>query len=592
MTKLLKQEGPFLKNKNSTHKMMRNLLIALTPIILFSVYKNGYLPYSHQKTNILGLFYPLLFIMLPTFTTFLTELLYTKYFLKKNKEELMEFTKNSFSIVPGLFLGLILPINTPLSIVILGAVFATIIGKMLFGGFGYNIFNPALVGRLFIISTYALVITNHGGYMNPLEVDTITTATPLSNVSIISGIGTYETLVKPYGNLWDFLIGTIPGAMGETSALLCIIAGIFLSITKVIKWKIPLIYILTVFGMTYLIGGMNGLGIWYPLFQVLSGGLLFGAVFMATDPVTSPVTPIGQILYGLFLGILTVVFRYLTPYPEGVLTSILTMNMFVFILDKIGRKSQIHFWKCVLMFVIAWAIIIEASIFIGNKYDKRNHIDSKYKIVSKKVLQDGYQYIVTYDGYASKIKASIEIKKDKITKFEVIEQNESFYNKIEQANYIDKLLKEQQKIEEIDTISGATITSTAIKKIFILTLQDAKNGKDQNIETNDPITTSDFIIKNKEKKENKTIYTVETKSFGGMMTLQITLQSDKVETVEIVSYHDTYLGKLEQADYINKVIQNQNNLDTVDTISGATISSNAIKIAIQKTIEEHEKQNE
>ena len=461
--------GPFIKSKNSTTKIMNHLLIALTPIIIFAFIKNGIIPYKNGSTNIIGLFYPLFFILISTASTFIFETIYICLFKKENIKHSL---KHGYSLLPGLFLGLILPLNTPILLVILAALVSSIIAKMLFGGFGNNIFNPALVGRLFIISAYAIVIGKNGGYLNPSEIDAVASATPLTNASLINGIGTYETLVKPYGSLMNFFIGTIPGSVGETSALLCLLGFVYLTFKKAIKWKIPVTYILTVFAITYVIGGMNNLGIWYPLFQIFSGGLMFGAIFMATDPVTSPVTPIGQILYGLFLGILTVVFRFLTPFPEGVLTSILTMNMFVMILDKIGSLARFNFKITLIPFIVSWMLILGLSIGISVNYNKEKK-DENFKIISKEETTNEATYVVTQKGYHGLIKAKIIIENGKVKEFQVLEQNDSFYKKIEDEDYINKL----KENTEIDTISGATITSTALKKMLKNTLKDY-NGKD------------------------------------------------------------------------------------------------------------------
>lgn len=473
-----KLKGPYMKSKNKTSKMMIHLIIALIPIILFSFYKNGILPYIHSKTNIVGLFYPLIMVLTASLSTLVFEVLYAKIFLKE--KNLKKYIINSYSFIPGIFLALILPINTPISILIFGSFMASIVGKMLFGGFGNNIFNPALIGRIFIIATYAVVISNHGGYLNSYEVDTISSATPLSNASLVSGIGTYETLVKPYGSLLDFFIGTIPGALGETSALLCLLAFLYLTVTKTIKWRIPTFYVGTVFIMTLLIGLFNGLGFWYPFFQILSGGLMFGSVFMATDPVTSPTTPIGQVIYGLSLGILTVVLRYLTPYPEGVLTSILTMNMLVFIIDKIGVKTRLNYKKAIIPFTLLLSLILLLPINIASKYNVDiDEKDPNYNVISTDINNNETIYLVTQRGYVGDIKAEITISNNKIVKIEILEQNESFYQKVMDADYINKLMNEQNNIENIDTVSGATITSTALKKMVINTLEEhgEKNEK-------------------------------------------------------------------------------------------------------------------
>lgn len=463
--------GPFMKSEDNTSKMMFRVVIALIPIIIFSFYKNGIIPYIHQTTDLLGAFYPLLFISIAVLSTLIFETFYQLLFNKD--KNLKKILGDSYAYMPGLFLGLILPINTPLSIVVIGGFCASIIGKMLFGGFGKNIFNPALIGRLMIISTYSLIIMNNGGYLNSYEVDTISSATPLSNVSLVTGIGTYEQLVAPYGSLWDFLIGTIPGCVGETSSLLCLAAFVYLTITKTIKWRIPVCYVSTVFLMTLGIALFNKTGIWYPIFEILSGGLLFGAVFMATDPVTSPITKSGQIIYGLLLGLLTVTLRYLTAYPEGVLTSILTMNMLVFIIDKLGVKIKFDKKKIIIPLVIIIFLIIAITLVIGDKKNvKIDSTDHNFEIISKEVANDKTTYIVTEQGYESKIKIQIVISNDRVTSIEILDQNDSFFSKVIDANYTEKLLQEQDNLSDCDTVSGATFSSTAVRKALINTLSD------------------------------------------------------------------------------------------------------------------------
>lgn len=465
-------KGPFIKSKNNTSKMMNNLLIALIPIIVFTFYKNGIIPYLNNKIDLLEMFYPLIFVIIGPITSFLVEYLYSYVFLKLRKGKLKEYIKNSYSIFPGLFVSLVLPLNTPISILILACVIAIIIGKMLYGGFGHNIFNPALIGCLFVLSCYSSIINQNGGYLNSYELDTIASSTPLTNMNIEGTIGSYETLVKPYGNLSNFFFGMIPGSIGETCSFLIILAFIYLVFKRVIKWKIPVIYVGTVFIMTYIIGSINNLGIWYPLFSILSGGLLFGATFMATDPVTSPTTSIGEVIYALFLGILTVIFRYLTSAPEGVLTAILTMNMFVMILDKIGSSNKLPIKKIGIPLLISIILIIFISFKIGNDFNKPNDIDSNFKIYEK---TDTY-YIASEKGNGGPIKAKIYINNKKIIKVEILENNEteSYYKLVENSNYINKLINSQENLDNIDTISGATISSTALKKLFINVINDMR----------------------------------------------------------------------------------------------------------------------
>ncbi len=573
--------GPFIKSKNTTNKMMLNLLVSLIPIIVFTVYKNGVLPYQAGKIEFVYILYPLLFILLPALVSFLIETIYAIIFLKKRNKDIFKYIKSSYSFFPGLFLGLILPINMPIWIVLLGAVIASL-SKMIFGGFGKNWFNPALVGYLFIFIFFTSYFQINGGYLNKLEVDTISTSTPLTNSIVVEGIGDYDSLVKPYGSLVNFFTGMIPGSIGETSTLLCLVAFIYLTISGVIKWKIPIVYVLTVFFATFLIGNINNLGIWYPLFQILSGGLMFGAVFMATDPVTSPTTTQGQILYGLFLGILTVGIRYLSPLPEGVFISILVMNIFVKVLDTIGYKAKFDFRVSLLPYIVVWILIIGLGFYVGNDYAKKSSlVDSNFNIVSKETKGNKTTYIVTEKGYVANIKAEVVINKEKILSYRVLEQSESFYYKIYDSNYLDTLVNNQFSLKDVDTVSGATVTSKALKKLLQNVLKDYNNSDIPD----DVEEEKDFEVLNIEDNIDNVIYNVSKKSFGGNLELKITFVHDVIEEITIVNQNDSYMGLVIDADFINTLIRNQQDLDNVDTVSGATISSTAIKDAVIKTIE-------
>jgi len=470
-------KGPFIKSENETSKIMLHLLIALLPIIVFAFYKNGYIPYVNGYTNLYELFYPLIMIGTGVLTSFLSELLIVRYAFKKKGEELKHYLRNSYSFFPGLFLALILPINTPLILVIFGALCATIIGKMVYGGFGQNVFNPALIGRLFVISCYAMLITNAGGYLNKMEVDTISSSTPLSHLSTSEYVGSYEEVVEPFGGMLELAIGLKPGCIGEVSAILCILAFVYLSITKVIKWRIPTIYVGTVFLMTMIIGFSNQMGLWYPLFHILNGGLLFGAVFMATDPVTSPTTPVGQVIYGLGLGILTVIFRFLTPYPEGVLTSILTMNMLVFIIDRIGAKSRFDLKKASIPLSVIGILTICLPFYIGNKIKPvttTTEKDPNFNVIGHMIEGNNHVYTVSQKGYGGPIKGKIIINDEKIIQIEVLEHNEDFMQTVLNADYLKTIINNQDNFDDVDTVSGATISSNALKKMAKNTLQEYK----------------------------------------------------------------------------------------------------------------------
>lgn len=465
--KFIKEKGPHIKSDDATSKVMTRVLIALIPIVCYALFKNTILVYFFTSQSFFDSLHPLFMIITGVFVSLISEILWFKFILKKSFNESLEETKKSFSIIPGLLLSLVLPVNVPLWIVAFGAFCGTIVGKMLYGGFGQNIFNPALIGYLFISVSYNSLL---GSPLNAYELDTLAGATPLTNLTSLGYFGTYDTIVGNYGLLLNFFTGTIPGAIGEVSKLLILIAFIYLVITKTIKWRIPVSYILTVFILTAIIGYGIGLSMWYPLFHILSGGLLFGAIFMATDPVTSPITQIGQVFHGISLGILTVAIRFLTPYPEGVMTSILFMNMLVPLFDKIGVKLKYEFKKIYIPIIIYLVLIVLLIVtIISNVNNSKNNtvddVGNKVTIIETKKDGDKTTYVVTSKGWGV-IKAEVEVVNKEIKSIIVTDKSgETQWNEIEKENYIYKVITNQKDINNLDAVSGSTFSSNALKNI-------------------------------------------------------------------------------------------------------------------------------
>ena len=239
------------------------------------------------------------------------------------------------AVVTGVLLAFVCPVTIPYWTIILGDLFAIILVKMLFGGLGKNIVNPALAGRAFMFS-WPVLMSNwvKVGFENAAGVfgtaDAVTAATPLANLH--QGVMCEEPI-------WDLFIGNVGGCIGETSALLLLIGLIYLLYRKVITIRIPAAYIGTVAVLTLLFPQGNDALPWMAA-QVFGGGLMLGAIFMATDYVTSPLTKKGQIVYGIGCGVLTVLIRYFGGYNEGVSYAILCMNTCVVLLDRIGRPTK------------------------------------------------------------------------------------------------------------------------------------------------------------------------------------------------------------------------------------------------------------
>lgn len=235
------------------------------------------------------------------------------------------------AVVTGILLALVCPVTIPYWTIVVGDFFAIVVVKQLFGGIGTNFLNPALAGRAFLFS-YPVIMTTWVKPFTALNLigsntDVVTGATPLSYLH--SGL-------IPDMSLLDCFMGSTGGCIGETSAILLLIGGVYLVVRRVISPRIPLAFLLTVAVVTFLFPlGENERLVWCG-YQLCSGGLMLGAIFMATDYATSPVTKGGQIIYGIGCGLITVFIRYFGSYAEGVSYAILIMNISVLLLDKIG----------------------------------------------------------------------------------------------------------------------------------------------------------------------------------------------------------------------------------------------------------------
>ena len=307
--------SPHVHSPVTTQTIMRDVLIALCPALVMSVVFFGFRALTVTAVSVLACFF--------------FEKAYCKIMKMHDK------TYDLSACVTGVLLAFVCPVTIPYWTIILGALFAIIIVKMLFGGLGRNIVNPALAGRAFMFSWPVLMSTwvkvgfeNAAGVLS--AADAVTAATPLANMH--QGIMCEESI-------WDLFIGNVGGCIGETSALALLIGLVYLLWRKVITIRIPLAYIGTVAVLTFLFPQGNDRIAWMAA-QVLGGGLMLGAIFMATDYVTSPVTKLGQIIYGIGCGVLTVMIRYFGGYNEGVSYAILIMNACVVLLDRIGRPVK------------------------------------------------------------------------------------------------------------------------------------------------------------------------------------------------------------------------------------------------------------
>ena len=290
--------SPHIRGNFRTNRIMRDVVLALLPALAVGVFFQGYRA--------------LIVALLSVSTCMVAEYLYA--LLTKTRNTVVDGS----AMVTGLLLAMTLPHTVPYWLVVVGGVFAIVFVKALCGGLGQNIFNPALAARALMLLIYPVGLTRYEG------LDGVTAATPLHHMVMPA---------LPEESILDMFLGRCPGSIGEISALALLIGGAYLIWRKVISVRTPAAYIGTVAVLT-LVFAKTDEPIKWMLYSLFSGGLMLGAIFMATDYATSPATPVGQVIYGVGCGVLTVLFRYFGLFPEGVTYAILIMNAFVWFIDR------------------------------------------------------------------------------------------------------------------------------------------------------------------------------------------------------------------------------------------------------------------
>lgn len=296
---------PHVRSKESIQSIMRDVIIALVPATAAGIYYFG--------------LRALILIVAAIISAVFFEWLYEKITRKP-------VTINDLSaVVTGLLLAMNLPASAPVWVAIVGSAFAIIFAKQLFGGLGQNFINPALAGRAFLLASYPTEMTTWV-VPNGLAADAATYATPLAQLKN----GTLDA------SLGQLVMGQVGGTIGETCAIALIIGGLYLLYKHVISWKIPVIYIATVF-ILFAVIGRHGMRM--PVQEIFAGGVMLGGIFMATDYASSPVTPKGQVIFAVGAGLLTYLIRTFGGYPEGVSYSILIMNCCVPLIERFTEPT-------------------------------------------------------------------------------------------------------------------------------------------------------------------------------------------------------------------------------------------------------------
>ena len=296
--KLTVASSPHIRGNFRTNRIMLDVVLSLLPALFVGIWVLG--------------FRALMVTLVSVAAAVAAEWFYSAVTKTRNT------VVDGSAMVTGLLLAMTLPATVPYWQVLVGNIFAIIVVKALCGGLGQNIFNPALAARAFLMLIWPVGLTRYAG------LDGVTAATPLHHMVMPA---------LPEESILDMFLGNCPGSIGEISALALLLGGGYLVYRKVISLRIPAAYLGTVAAVT-LVFSRTGDPISWMLYSLFSGGVMLGAIFMATDYATSPATPVGQILYGIGCGVLTVVFRYYGLFPEGVTYAILIMNALVWFIDR------------------------------------------------------------------------------------------------------------------------------------------------------------------------------------------------------------------------------------------------------------------
>ena len=318
--KLIATSNPHIRSNETTRSIMLDVIIAMLPALAFAIFNFGLRALTLTAVSVVGCVF--------------WEWLYRK--LMKKPQSIGDLS----SVVTGMLLAFVCPVQMPYWMILIGDFFAIVFVKQLFGGIGKNFVNPALAGRAFLLGSYAGVMTtwidatqNKAPLMGSTA-DIVTAATPLAYMKTGNMAGLTETY-----SVMDMFLGKTGGSLGEISAAMLILGGLYLIWRKVINWQTPVAYIATVAVLSFLFP-KAGSSLEWMLYSVFGGGLFLGAFFMATDYATSPVTKKGQLIFGIGCGLFTVLIRYFGSYNEGVCYSIMVMNLFVPLIDKYTKPVR------------------------------------------------------------------------------------------------------------------------------------------------------------------------------------------------------------------------------------------------------------
>ncbi|SDL63372.1 RnfABCDGE type electron transport complex subunit D, partial [Halarsenatibacter silvermanii] len=572
MANSYEMSGPHIRQLDSIEKTMWNVVLALIPATFMSVYLFG----TYALYLVAGTMLACMIVEIP---------------FNMNKEGRQIFFGDGSAAVTGIILGLSLPPTAPWWIPILGGAAAILVGKQLFGGLGNNVFNPALVGRAILSVSWTIHMTR---WVTPF--DGVSTSTPLATPG--------ET-----ASLWELFIGTVPGSIGETSALALLIGAAYLYYRGYLDLRISIPYILAA-AVTAIILGIN------PVYTILAGSLIIGAFFIATDMVSSPATRSGRIVYGIGCGVLTVVIRVFTGFPEGVTFAILLMNGFSHLFDTLFEGyifGQIHLKKKRIMQagVIALSTVLFVAIAFGAlQLSDRQFLEPQHRVFNQHMHDffphaDGFNMLeelhddrtlaevkqggrrvgfLAYTeriGYDGEIQNMVAINPDgEVIGSKIIDHNESatLGAQIEREDFLAQFVGLRYEdvnptIEagdyELDAITNATLSSIAVA---------------QTVETSLELVNRQIHGSTYDYFDLPSGYYRGTGSgWGGEMEVEVAIEDGFLRDINVISHNDTPHKARSAFERLKTRVISAQDTD-VDVISGSTMSSNGMLEAIDDAL--------
>ncbi len=556
--------GPFLRSPLTIERIMVDVLISLLPAVVAG------LVFFRWRAGLI--------MLLSTAAAVLTEAVMLRVPLTPKGV----FGDGS-AAVTGLLLGLILPPGTAWWIPVIGSILAIALVKLPFGGLGHNIFNPALGARAILLLAFTSQLVKF-----TLPFDVVTGATPLLSERVFS---------------WPLVWGNVAGSIGETSVIAILLGAAYLLYKGHINWRIPVGYV----GSAFALAVLWGLDPWY---TITAGGLLFAAVFMATDMVTSPVTPSGQLLFGIGCGVLTLVIRQYTPFPEGVTFAVLTMNALAPALESLtipnifgvgltqeARYKGAAISMAVLLVVASVFVVVEkmgptvAPVISGGRHlpiADLLGIDD-YEIVDQGEIryylrrdEDGNPFktafVAEQKGFNGPIRFLLVLDAEqKIESIRILEHSEDpgLGELITKAAFLDQFIALDRDSgfslgPDIQGVSGATVSSRALTAGVRRALQQF-----------------DAVFYPKEEEVAgwaDGVYAGRADSFGGPLEVEVTVEDGQITAVAVKKHSDTPGISDRAIEQIPEAIVKANS-PQVDAVSGVTVSSGAIMEAVQNALD-------